>query len=83
MLSDKQVILLKGVLLILVTLGLITLTNYIQDVSLFFISYIEMPTLVSVLTILVKAVSYIVKGVVLLYNVVFMSGLIGQYENLD
>lgn len=83
MLSEKQVILLKGVLLILVTLGLITLTNYIQGISLFFISYIEMPTLVSVLTMLVKAVSYIVKGAVLFYSIVLMSGLMGQYDNLD
>lgn len=83
MLSEKQVIFLKGVLLILVTLGLITLTNYVQGISLFFISYIEMPTLVSVLTILVKAVSYIVKGAVLFYSIVFMSGLMTQYDNLD
>ena len=83
MLSDKQVILLKGVLLILVTLGLNTLINYTQDVSLFFISYIEMPSLVSILTMLVKAVSYIVKGVVFFYSIVFMSGLMGQYDNLD
>ena len=83
MLSEKQVILLKGVLLILVTLGLITLTNYIQGISLFFISYIEMPTLVSILTMLVKAVSYIVKGAVLFYSIVLMSGLMGQYDNLD
>lgn len=83
MLSDKQVILLKGVLLILVTLGLNTLINYAQNVSLFFISYIEMPSLVSILTMLVKAVSYIVKGVVFFYSIVFMSGLMGQYDNLD
>lgn len=83
MLSDKQVILLKGVLLILVTLGLNTLINYTQDVSLFFISYIEMPSLVSILTMLVKGVSYIVKGVVFFYSIVFMSGLMGQYDNLD
>lgn len=83
MLSDKQVILLKGVLLILVTLGLNTLINYTQDVSLFFISYIEMPTLVSILTVLVKAVSYIVKGVVFFYSILFMSGLMTQYDNLD
>jgi len=83
MLSDKQVILLKGVLLILVTLGLNTLINYTQDVSLFFISYIEMPSLVSILTMLVKGVSYIVKGVVFFYSAVFMSGLMGQYDNLD
>nr|DAS06037.1 MAG TPA: hypothetical protein [Caudoviricetes sp.] len=83
MLSEKQVILLKGVLLILVTLGLITLTNYIQGISLFFISYIEMSTLVSILTMLVKAVSYIVKGAVLFYSIVFMSGLMAQYDNLD
>ena len=83
MLSDKQVILLKGVLLILVTLGLNTLINYTQDVSLFFISYIEMPSLVSILTMLVKAVSYIVKGVVFFYSIVFMSGLMAQYDNLD
>ena len=83
MLSDKQVILLKGVLLILVTLGLNTLINYTQDVSLFFISYIEIPSLVSILTMLVKAVSYIVKGVVFFYSIVFMSGLMGQYDNLD
>nr|DAS97546.1 MAG TPA: hypothetical protein [Caudoviricetes sp.] len=83
MLSDKQVILLKGVLLILVTLGLNTLINYTQDVSLFFISYIEMPSLVSILTMLVKGVSYIVKGVVFFYSAIFMSGLMGQYDNLD
>lgn len=83
MLSDKQVILLKGVLLILVTLGLNTLINYTQDVSLFFVSYIEMPSLVSILTMLVKGVSYIVKGVVFFYSAVFMSGLMGQYDNLD
>ena len=83
MLNDKQVILLKGVLLILVTLGLNTLINYTQDVSLFFISYIEMPSLVSILTMLVKGVSYIVKGVVFFYSAVFMSGLMGQYDNLD
>ena len=83
MLSDKQVILLKGVLLILVTLGLNTLINYAQDVSLFFISYIEMPSLVSILTMLVKGVSYIVKGVVFFYSIVFMSGLMTQYDNLD
>lgn len=83
MLSDKQVILLKGVLLILVTLGLNTLINYTQDVSLFFISYIEMPSLVSILTMLVKGVSYIVKGVVFFYSIVFMSGLMTQYDNLD
>lgn len=83
MLSDKQVILLKGVLLILVTLGLNTLINYTQDVSLFFISYIEMPSLVSILTMLVKAVSYIVKGAVFFYSIVFMSGLMTQYDNLD
>lgn len=83
MLSDKQVILLKGALLILVTLGLNTLINYTQDVSLFFISYIEIPSLVSILTMLVKAVSYIVKGVVFFYSIVFMSGLMGQYDNLD
>nr|DAS03601.1 MAG TPA: hypothetical protein [Caudoviricetes sp.] len=83
MLSDKQVILLKGVLLILVTLGLNTLINYTQGVSLFFISYIEMPSLVSILTMLVKGVSYIVKGVVFFYSAVFMSGLMGQYDNLD
>jgi len=83
MLSEKQVILLKGVLLTLVTLGLITLTNYIQGISLFFISYIEMPTLVSILTMLVKAVSYIVKGAVLFCSIVFMSGLMTQYDNLD
>nr|DAU65593.1 MAG TPA: hypothetical protein [Caudoviricetes sp.] len=83
MLSDKQVILLKGVLLILVTLGLNTLINYTQDVSLFFISYIEMPSLVSILTMLVKAVFYIVKGAVFFYSIVFMSGLMTQYDNLD
>lgn len=83
MLSDKQVILLKGVLLILVTLGLNTLINYTQGVSLFFISCIEMPSLVSILTMLVKGVSYIVKGVVFFYSAVFMSGLMGQYDNLD
>ena len=83
MLSDKQVILLKGVLLILVTLGLNTLINYTQDVSLFFISYIEMPSLVSILTMLVKGVSYIVKGVVFFYSAIFMSGLMGQYDSLD
>ena len=83
MLSDKQVILLKGVLLILVTLGLNTLINYTQDVSLFFVSYIEMPSLVSILTMLVKGVSYIVKGVVFFYSAVFMSGLMTQYDNLD
>ena len=83
MLSDKQVILLKGVLLILVTLGLNTLINYTQDVSLFFISYIEVPSLVSILAMLVKGVSYIVKGVVFFYSAVFMSGLMGQYDNLD
>lgn len=83
MLSDKQVILLKGVLLILVTLGLNTLINYTQGVSLFFISYIEVPSLVSILTMLVKGVSYIVKGVVFFYSIVFMSGLMGQYDNLD
>nr|DAR85436.1 MAG TPA: hypothetical protein [Caudoviricetes sp.]DAS49116.1 MAG TPA: hypothetical protein [Caudoviricetes sp.] len=83
MLSDKQVILLKGVLLILVTLGLNTLINYTQDVSLFFISYIEMPSLVSILTMLVKGVSYIVKGVVFFYSAIFMSGLMTQYDNLD
>ena len=83
MLTEKQVILLKGVLLILVTLGLNTLINYTQDVSLFFISYIEMPSLVSILTMLVKAVSYIVKGAVFFYSIVFMSGLMTQYDNLD
>lgn len=83
MLSDKQVILLKGVLLILVTLGLNTLINYTQDVSLFFISYIEMPSLVSILTMLVKGVSYIVKGVVFFYSAIFMSGLMTQYDNLE
>ena len=83
MLSDKQVILLKGILLILVTLGLNTLINYTQDVSLFFISYIEMPSLVSILTMLVKGVSYIVKGVVFFYSAIFMSGLMTQYDNLD
>ena len=83
MLSDKQVILLKGVLLILVTLGLNTLINYTQDASLFFISYIEMPSLISILTMLVKGVSYIVKGVVFFYSAVFMSGLMTQYDNLD
>ena len=83
MLSDKQVILLKGVLLILVTLGLNTLINYTQDVSLFFISYIEMPSLVSILTMLVKGVSYIVKSVVFFYSAIFMSGLMTQYDNLD
>jgi len=83
MLSDKQVILLKGVLLILVTLGLNTLINYTQDVSLFFISYIEMPSLVSILTMLVKGVSYIVKGVVFFYSIVFMSGLMSRYDSLE
>lgn len=83
MLNEKQVILWKGVLLILVTLGLNTLINYTQDVSLFFISYIEMPSLVSILTMLVKGVSYIVKGVVFFYSIVFMSGLMTQYDNLD
>jgi len=83
MLTEKQILVLKGLLLISVTIGLITVISIIQNTTLFLLSDIESSAFMDVVVLFIKAVSYLLKGVTVFFSCLFMSGLMSRYDSLE
>jgi len=83
MLTEKQILVLKGLLLISVTIGLMTVISIIQNTTLFLLSDIESSAFMDVVVLFTKAVSYLLKGVIVFFSCLFMSGLMSRYDSLE
>lgn len=83
MLNEKQNLILKGLVLIFFTFGLISAINNVQDMVLFLLSDIESSAFMDVVVLFIKAVSYLLKGVIVFFSCLFMSGLMSRYDSLE
>lgn len=83
MLNEKQSLISKGLVLIFFTFGLISAINNVQDMVLFLLSDIESSAFMDVVVLFIKAVSYLLKGVIVFFSCLFMSGLMSRYDSLE
>lgn len=83
MLNEKQSLISKGLVLIFFTIGIISAINNVQDMVLFLLSDIESSTFMDVVVLFIKAVSYLLKGVIVFFSCLFMSGLMSRYDSLE
>ena len=83
MLTEKQSLILKGLVLIFFTFGLISAINNVQDMVLFLLNDIESSAFMYIVVLFIKAVSYLLKGVIVFFSCLFMSGLMSRYDSLE
>lgn len=83
MLNEKQSLISKGLVLIFFTIGIISAINNVQDMVLFLLSDIESSTFMDAVVLFIKAVSYLLKGVIVFFSCLFMSGLMSRYDSLE
>jgi len=83
MLTEKQSLILKGLVLIFFTVGVISAINNTQDMVLFLLSDIESSAFMDVVILFIKAFSYLLKGVIVFFSCLFMSGLMSRYDSLE
>ena len=83
MLTEKQSLILKGLVLIFFTIGIITAINNTQDMVLFLLSDMGSSTFMDVVVLSIKAFSYLLKGIIVFFSCLFMSGLMSRYDSLE
>lgn len=83
MLTEKQSLILKGLVLIFFTVGVISAINNTQDMVLFLLSDIESSAFMDVVVLFIKAFSYLLKGIIVFFSCLFMSGLMSRYDSLE
>lgn len=83
MLTEKQSLILKGLVLIFFTVGVISAINNTQDMVLFLLSDIESSAFMDVVILFIKAFSYLLKGIIVFFSCLFMSGLMSRYDSLE
>ena len=83
MLTEKQSLILKGLVLIFFTIGIITAINTTQDMVVFLLSDIGSSAFMDVVILSIKAFSYLLKGITAFFSCLFMSGLMSRYDSLE
>lgn len=83
MLTEKQSLILKGLVLVFFTIGIISAINNTQDMVLFLLSDMESSTFMDVVVLSIKAFSYLLKGITVFFSCLFMSGLMSRYDSLE